>query len=104
MSEVEECVAHVSTRLLSPSHHFAMKLKSHLVMLYDVREDAVSPADRATLDRRLRLCEEVIKYLLKVDPGQTKKMGVFMLEYNKPKVVKWMGYMRMFRLQSCPLI
>ena len=34
----------------------------------------------------MRLCEEVIKYLLKVDPGQTKKMGVFMLEYNKPKV------------------
>ena len=42
--------------------------------------------NRATLERRLRLCEEVIKYLLKVDPGQTKKMGVFMLEYNKPKV------------------
>ena len=97
-------MAHVSTRLLSPSHHFAMKMKSHLVMLYDVKEDDVSVKDRATLERRVRLCGEVIKYLLKVDPGQTKKMGVFMLEYNKPKVVGWMGYMRMFRLQSCPLI
>ena len=37
VSEVEACVEHVSTRLLSPSHHFAMKLKSHLVMLYDAR-------------------------------------------------------------------
>ena len=45
---------------------------------------------RATLERRLEICEEVIRYLLKVDPGQTKKMGVFMLEYNKPKVVGWM--------------
>ena len=45
-----------------------------------------SKRDRATLNRRLRLCEEVIRYLLKVDPGQTKKMGVFMLEYNKPKL------------------
>ena len=39
-------MAHVSNRLLSPSHHFAMKLKSHLVMLYDAREDEASVKDR----------------------------------------------------------
>ena len=43
---MEGCVEHVSTRLLSPSHHFAMKLKSHLVMLYDVREDEDSIKNR----------------------------------------------------------
>ena len=51
-----------------------------------LREDEDSLKDRAALVRRVALCEEVIRYLLRVDPGQTKKMGVFMLEYNKPKV------------------
>ena len=55
------------------------------------REDEDSLKDRAALERRVALCEEVIRYLLRVDPGQTKKMGVFMLEYNKPKV----GWCRM---------
>ena len=50
------------------------------------REDEDSLKNRAALERRVALCEEVIRYLLRVDPGQTKKMGVFMLEYNKPKV------------------
>ena len=43
-------------------------------------------SDRDLLERRIRLCQEVIRYLCKVDPGQTKKMGLFFLEYNKPKM------------------
>lgn len=38
---------------------------------------------RATLERRVELCREVISYLCKVDPGRTKKMGIFLLEYNR---------------------
>ncbi len=55
-------------------------------MLYDLKEDEDSVRDRAVLLRRVELAQDVIKYLLKVDPGQTKKMGVFMLEYNKPRL------------------
>ena len=46
----------------------------------------VTGADRAILTKRLDLVQEIIKYMCRLDPGQTKKMGVFLLEYNKPKL------------------
>ena len=33
------------------------------------------------------MCKEVVHYISKIDPGQTKRMGVFLLELNKPKMM-----------------
>jgi hypothetical protein len=80
-----ECIENFirKTDTLSPSHHFVMKVKGHLMAMYST-ERGPSQTDPATLKRRQTICKELIRYLCKVDPGKTRKMGVFLLEYNKP--------------------
>ena len=37
----ERFVDRISKRVLSPNHHFVIKVKSHLVMLYSMKENEV---------------------------------------------------------------
>ena len=68
-----------------------MKLKSHLIMLYSIRENEEGQQEPRVWRRRVELCKELLSYLMAVDPGRTKKLAVFMMEMNQPrlKLAKW---------------
>eukprot|EP00095_Tigriopus_kingsejongensis_P006355 maker-scaffold42_size484952-snap-gene-0.10 protein:Tk06355 transcript:maker-scaffold42_size484952-snap-gene-0.10-mRNA-1 annotation:"carboxypeptidase a2 precursor" len=83
---VETFIKEVEQTRLSEFHHFLIKLKSHLVVLYSVRENDETRLNRSILERRVQVCQTVMKYMYHIDPGQTKKMGVFLLELNKPRL------------------
>ncbi len=77
----EEFLNSVAYARLGQGNHYVMKLKSHLVMLYSLREEEHS-ADVATLQRRETLCREILAYLARIDPGQTRKVREEWSRYN----------------------
>ncbi|TRY78050.1 hypothetical protein TCAL_06628, partial [Tigriopus californicus] len=86
IKQCEDFIQKVESQSLSEFNHFLVKIKSHLAVLYTVRESAETLANRPILERRVELCQSIIKYLYHMDKGQTKKLGVFLLELNKPKM------------------
>ena len=83
-TDIEACedfLMSINGRVLVEDHHFVIKVKSHLVMLYSIRSTE-SDTKIEVLEHRLRLCQDVIRYLARIDPEETKKMGVFLLEMN----------------------
>lgn len=60
IEETENFVRMAEMKVLSPNHHFVMKVKSHLVMLYSLKQDTKC---RAILEKRLKLCTEVVKWV-----------------------------------------
>ena len=60
----EDFLAATCLARLGPGNHFTIKVKSHLVVLYGLRERRDGAhADRTVLERRLRLCQEVVKWV-----------------------------------------
>ncbi len=73
---------------LGGGNHFTIKVKSHLAVLYGLLERRDGGAtDRAVLQRRLSLCREVVSYMWRLDPEQTRKLGMFMMELNRPALL-----------------
>ena len=75
--QVENFITDTVSQSMSDFHHFVMKLKCHYALLIDV-----SSSTREVLFKKLRTCQEIVKYLSQIDPGKTKKMGLFLMELN----------------------
>lgn len=92
--ECQTTIDIVAQTILNPNHHFVIKMKCHLIILLNITEDQASELSpdkqKSILEIRRYLSQEVINYLCKLDPGKTKKMGIFLLEFNNPhmKLVK----------------